>query len=194
MQLTRTRLVTGIAAATLPLALLAGCGEDEPTPKFEKPSSSPTASPSPDEPVKPTPPAAMEGDDVEAAKAFVEYYFETATYAVLTGKVNPVKRLASPDCVGCRGLHEAITMVYEKGGVVTGGEMRATDVQMAAKDLAAPGVSAFGGRFSLRIAKQVIRGTGDSSIDGPAASLSTPTEIQVLHTDSGWTVAEWNPA
>ncbi|HEX8779856.1 MAG TPA: DUF6318 family protein, partial [Nocardioides sp.] len=104
MKLGRTRLAAGVVAAALPLALLAGCGEDEPQPKFDEPTSeSPSASPSPSGPVEPTPPAAMKGDDVEAAEAFATYYFQLLDYGRLTGDTRPVKSLTLPTCVACQG-------------------------------------------------------------------------------------------
>lgn len=193
MQLSRTRLVSGIVAAALPLAVLAGCGEDEPKPKFEEPTSaSPSESSSPEEPVEPTPPAAMKGDGVEGAEAFVEYYFDVVTYAVLTGDTTHAEKLALPDCASCRGLLDTVDAVYDKGGSVRGGEMRAEDVRMAAKEVAADSLQAYGGRLTLDVTKQVVRGTGDGDLDGEAQASQVPVQIQVVHSRSGWAVAEWS--
>lgn len=193
MQLSRTRIVAGVAATTLSLAFLAGCGEDEPQPKFEDPTSaSPSKSASPEEPVEPTPPAAMEGDDVAGAKAFVEYYFDQLTYGVLSGRTKGLESLALADCGGCRGALNAARTIHQKGGTVRGGEMRASGIRLAQKETPTSSFRAFGGRLRLDISEQVIRGTGVQSLDGRSEASSIAIQIQVVHSSNGWQVAEWS--
>jgi hypothetical protein len=190
MNLSRTRLGAGVTALILPLALLAGCGEDEPTPKFEKPSSSPTASPSPDEPVKPTPPAAMEGDDVEAAKAFVEYYFEIWDYAVTSGDVRALEKLALPSCSTCATVTDMLRKAAKNDAIITGGEhvVRRAGFNPPSQQ---SGTSIFQGNAKVSNTRQTIEGSGVEGLDGSYPS-GTVTYGMVLILNKGeWYMSEW---
>lgn len=136
MMYRRSILAGFVMAAPLTLGLV-GCGdEDAPKPTVsdsasESPSQSssesspPTNSPSSASPAaleEPTPPAEMEGDDAAAAEAFIEHYFDLATYAVLSGDSGPSREAAARICRACRGFTDAVDYVYRRGGSVSGGE------------------------------------------------------------------------
>lgn len=186
-----TRLTSRLAAAALPLALLAGCSSDEPEPKFpEQPTSSPTKA-TPAEPTEPTPPAAMKRGDEAGAKAFVKYYFDALSYGVATGDIKPVDRVALPDCASCRGAVQAIRQTYVSNGRVTGGSMIATDIRVDSRGAQTDKISTFDATTNVEISRQVIRGTGDPDLDGESGASTVPVQLHLLYGPNGWTVAEW---
>lgn len=193
MKLGRTRLAAGVVAAALPLALLAGCGEDEPQPKFDEPTSElPSASPSPSGPVEPTPPAAMKGDDVEAAEAFVKYYFGLLNYAKFSGDIKSVRELALPTCVACHAATDSIQSTHRSGGNYQGGEFTVRDLRMGKLGVAS-GVHSFRGLVWVDTKREVIRGTGDETVDGVYQASKTKLEFVAVRDTAGWHVGEWKP-
>lgn len=193
MQLSRTRIVAGVAAATLSLALLAGCGEDEPRPKFEDPTSaSPSKSASPEEPVEPTPPAAMEGDDVAGAKAFVEYYFDLLGYAQATGKTAAVEGVALADCVPCGGSVGTIRDAYDNGGYIHGGEFRVAKVRASELGGGTQGFSTFTATAVVATTSQEISGSSDKKMNGQYPAGSQKMQFVLTHGAQGWRMAEWS--
>jgi len=193
MTLSRTRLVAGITAAALPLAFLAGCGEDEPQPRFEDPTSeSPSASETatPDEPTKPTPPTAMEGDDVAGAKAFVEYYFEVWDYAVASGNVRALRRLAFPSCVACKAVTDALQKSNTNGGTITGGAHTVQQVQFN-QPSSSSGTRIFLGNARVLSTKQVIEGSGVKGLDGVYQPDTVKLFLTVAKDGNRWGVSEW---
>ena len=190
MQLSRTRIVAGVAAATLSLALLAGCGEDEPRPKFEDPTSaSPSKSASPEEPVEPTPPAAMEGDDVAGAKAFVEYYFAVAAYAQNTGDVSSLRELGLPGCTACRGGVEAIERIYRAGGSISGAayELEATT---ASPSQGSSRVSIWDLTAEVNATPQTVKKSAQASAEVDKSS-TFELHLVAVHQRAKWRMAEW---
>jgi hypothetical protein len=105
----------GLAAALcVAVAALAGCSDGEASPEPSDPTSaaSPTASPSP---TGPSIPPEAQGTDEASAKAFVRFWFETLSAAMLSGDVTQVTEL-SANCVSCSNLARTIQDVYRKGG------------------------------------------------------------------------------
>lgn len=192
MHRSRTRAV-GLAAATLPLAFLAGCGEDDPVPKFEDPTSSaasPSESPSPEEPVKPTPPAAMEGDDVKAAEAFAEYYFDLLGYAKFSGHTEQARRLALPTCAACDGAMDGVEATYDAGGQYKGGEMNVIQAKMSPLG-EVRGVQTFRGTLIIRTTREVVSGTGNDKLDRVYGASRVKLEFVSMRDGKGWHVSEW---
>ena len=193
MHRSRTRFVAGLAAAALPLALLAGCGEDEPEPKFEDPTSeSPSASSTPDEPEKPTPPAAMEGDDVEGAKAFVEYYFAVMDYAVRSQGTQDLHALATPSCSTCSGVEQIIESTRKNNGRIVGGKHKVAGIQLN-EIQGEQAVSLFRGRIRVRTSAQVIRDSGLDGVDGDFPAGLRKYSVVVGRDGGEWKLADWRP-
>lgn len=192
MQLSRTRLVSGIVAAALPLAVLAGCGEDEPKPKFEEPTSaSPSESSSPEEPVEPTPPAVMKGDGVEGAKAFVEYYFELLGYAQATGDTAAVEEVALTDCAACTGTVEFIRDVYETGGEVKGGDFTVSALKASLQGRFSSEGKSYAATGKVATSRQTISGSSKKTLNSETKPGAQELQFLVTHSDSGWRMARW---
>lgn len=196
------RRVVAAAALLLVAPGLAGCGGDEdPEPKFTSgPESSDTASssPSPSESQspaadeEPTPPPEMDGDDEAAAEAFIRYYFDEASYAVMSGDVSTIKSLAAPVCAACRGFTGAVETVHEKGGEVTGGEFIVLQLDLARRGEIGKGATLFDSQAEVEIAAQTIQGTGDAQWDGRSPRTRVHYEVQVSHSkQAGWRMLEW---
>ena len=179
-------------------ALLSGCGGGtpaaEPTPKMPPASSpSPTEGSTPDEPVEPTPPPEMEGTGVKAAEAFVEYYFALVTYAQSTGDTALLKDVGQPLCASCSGVVDVIDRTYETGGTVTGGELSVERLRMIRLD-APRGVRLFGGTAVVNSTQQVIKGSGDQTVDGRYSGGPRRYRVTVSLEDDGWRFSEWKSA
>lgn len=193
MHRNRTRVAAGLAAAALPLALLAGCGEDEPKPKFEDPTSSaaePSDSASPDEPSKPTPPAAMKGKNTEGAKAFVEYYFKTMDWAIRTGDTKLLEKQAAPSCGPCAGVVEILNATRENGGRVTGGEHQLRGIELNELE-PAKGIRTFRGNMILHASAQTIKNSGIDGADGRYPAGVKKYSILVARDGNDWHIADW---
>jgi hypothetical protein len=117
------RRIQQAASAALLTALLvaplAGCTDDtkaEPGDPTGSPSNTATTEPSPTDPS--IPPEAQ-GEDDESAKAFIRYYFEVLSTAMVTGDTSALQGFSGDACRTCRGLIDRITNLYEKNGRVT---------------------------------------------------------------------------
>ncbi|WP_157559705.1 DUF6318 family protein [Nocardioides sp. Soil777] len=180
------------AACILPL-LLAGCSDAAPTPEIPDPT---TSSPSPDEtetgPVEPTLPPEAEGDGVEAAEAFVSYYFDLLTYAQATGDTSKLSNVAIEGCETCQGSLEAVRRTYEAGGSISGGAYEVTAIRASEQGALPGGGSSFVGRVSVDHSRQVISGSKVDGLDGTyPAGTSEFDFAAVIQTSGDWQMADW---
>jgi len=61
-------------------------------------------------------PLEVQGDDEASAKAFVRYYCEVLSAAMVTGGTSDLDALALPRCLTCRNFSALIRDTYDKGG------------------------------------------------------------------------------
>jgi hypothetical protein len=120
-----TRLRWATVLTTLTLAL-AACADDDPEPRDDptptvSTSTSPTPDPTPTGPVEPTLPPEAHSDNAAGAIAFVKFYWDMADFAQLTGDVDGLMPLATPECKACEGGIQAIQDAYDDGAVMRGG-------------------------------------------------------------------------
>lgn len=179
-------------ACVLPL-LLAGCSDAAPTPEIPDPT---TSSPSVDEtetgPVEPTLPPEAEGDGVEAAEAFVTYYFNLLTYAQETGDTSALAEAAIDGCETCQGSVEAVRRTYEAGGSISGGAYDVTAVRASRQGTLPGGGLSFVGRVSVDHSRQVIRGSKVEGLDGTYPAGTSEFDFTAVIQSSGdWQMADW---
>ncbi|RZU62698.1 DUF6318 family protein [Zhihengliuella halotolerans] len=127
------------------LALSACAGDDGTTtePSASTPSSSAAPSSStPPEPKKATPegpaqnlvppelPEEAEEFSEEGFKAFIEYWYEAASYGIATGDDSYVSQVSDEGCSGCTRILNMIENIGQGGSEqwIVGGEMQATDI------------------------------------------------------------------
>lgn len=180
------------AACVLPL-LLAGCSDAEPTPEIPDPmTSSPSAEETDTGPVEPTLPPEAEGDGVEAAEAFITYYFDLLTYAQATGDTSRLANVAIEGCETCEGSLEAVRQTYEAGGSISGGAYEVTAVRASKQGALPGGGSSFVGRVSVDHSRQVIRGSDVKGLNGTyPAGTSEFDFTAVIQTSGNWQMADW---
>ena len=172
------------AACVLPL-LLAGCTEAEPTPEMPDPTtSSPTATETESGPVEPTLPPEAEGDDKEAAAAFVEHYYAYINYAQETGDVTGLRDLGLSSCKACTGVVQTLREIANAGGRITGGE-NSVDAHEAVPINQVGKVSYFGVTASISRTAQTVSGAG--KLDGDYAAGSSESRYVVVRAQTGGT-------
>jgi hypothetical protein len=119
--------VVGIPAVLAAAALaLSGCGANAPA----APSAASTAAGS-----EATAPEAIPGMDEKSAgglSATTYYYFEAMTYALQTGKTEPMLAVTA-DCETCTEAADAIAKVYADGGHIEGGQPKPQNVKALGK-------------------------------------------------------------
>jgi Family of unknown function (DUF6318) len=103
------------AAVVIAVTALAGC-TDEPTPRFEEPTRTPSASDS-------TSSAAAEREPWEekskaGAVAFARHWVDLLNEAQVTGQVARLRATSTSQCVTCQDLAEQLESLYAKGGRV----------------------------------------------------------------------------
>ena len=188
----RTRVTSTLAAAALPVALLAGCSGDEPEPKFpDESSSSPTVA-SPSAPFEPTPPAAMERGDEAGAKAFVEYYFAMLNYAQRTGDVAGARRLALNECAACAGALDVVTTTYGAGGSIRGGVIDTLALDANYEGSATAQVRNFSAQASVRTQRQVVQGSSVEKYNGTYPGDRVRMQFLLEHSPEGWHIIKWS--
>jgi hypothetical protein len=109
----RRLAATGTAALLLPFAACSG-GESNADPV--EPTSSAAPSPSENTPEGPTLPPEAQGDDEAAAKAFVEFYFELISDAMVSGNTRQLSAHSGKRCTTCRNFVSMIDETYTEGG------------------------------------------------------------------------------
>jgi hypothetical protein len=134
----------------------------------------------------------MEGDDVEAAKAFVEYYFAVAAYAQNTGDVAGLRRLGLPGCTACRGGLKAIEEVYDAGGSISGAAYEIASVT-ASPSRGSSRAELWDATAKVEAAPQAVKKTADARIERDKAS-SFELHLVAIKQDDTWRMAEWESA
>jgi hypothetical protein len=170
----------GAFVAVVLLCGLAAC-EDEPTPDIPDPTPS-TSSPSVSESVSPTTPT--EAPEALTPEETVRAWFKAWSTALITGEVEQVSALSSPDCGSCSRLIAQLQSIYDRGGRIE------TDGWTPLTSVLAPDSSDEQPRFLLRVAESR-RVLFDA--DGEEVDDTPRTEVPMrmtLENDSGvWVVA-----
>lgn len=96
------------AALALSACLLAGCGHDDPKPKFAHSSEPPTV----------TPTSTSAAPKPETAEQFIRRWTAVSDKAQQTGDTATLRRLDGPDCESCKSLAEEVDKIYRNGGVI----------------------------------------------------------------------------
>jgi hypothetical protein len=154
---TRTRTVI-TALSCLSVLALGACSDEDPEPKFAPtPSTSAPTSPSTTAasgPTEPTMPAAAQGHDQAAARAFVRYWLDTLNYAIESGDSDSLRAVSASDCKACERVAQTIDAVYSKGGSMSGGTWSLTSLRPLPLDRGAD----WAGYVSARISAQSVTG------------------------------------
>lgn len=108
------RLTAGIAAALLLPMGACSDGESKAGPPEPTATHSPTPSKSPTD--GPTLPPEAQGTDEAAAKAFVRFYFELISDAMVTGDTRLLSEFSSTKCGTCGNYVDLIEETYAEGG------------------------------------------------------------------------------
>lgn len=179
MHRSRTRFVAGLAAAALPLAFLAGCGEDEPEPKFEESTSeSPSASSTPDDAEVDQEPRTDAGA-MKFARRVVRHLNEMKE----SGSTDAFEAITTPRCQSCANFIATTRQVYEAGGAI---ESKPWRIDQLAVSRSVQGRQA---RVALRVEqypqKVTVPGERVQRFDGGFATYSL-----YLRWDHGWRLDE----
>ncbi len=104
----------GILAAGVVIAVtaLAGC-TDDPEPRFEEPSESPSASESTSAAADPQP---WEEKSKAGAVAFARHWIDVFNEAQATGETSALKALSAEACKSCQGYIGQLDALYADGG------------------------------------------------------------------------------
>lgn len=170
--------------------LLTACSDNEPTPQLPEQTATSTPSQTPDTgPTEPTPPPQIQGDDAQAAEAFVEYYYRHINYAQLTGDTEGLRNLGLPSCEACDGGADFIDAIYERGGRATGGEYRLVSTTVTGRQQVTDDVSVFFVEVVARHTEQVVTGAGNLSKTYPSGR--SRLRYRILRDVEGWHIDEW---
>lgn len=179
------------AACVLPL-LLAGCSEAQPTPEMPDPTtSSPTATETESGPIEPTLPPEAQGDGVEAAEAFVTYYFAMLTYAQATGDTTRLSQMAIAGCETCKGSLDAVRRTYKAGGSIRGGDYKVASIRASRQGPLPGGGASFVGRVDVEHSEQVISGSGVDGLDGTYPAGKSEFDFTAVRQSGEWQMADW---
>lgn len=188
------RPVAVAAALILSASALAGCGDEDPRPTFEPtPSGTASASVSPSEsPVameEPTPPAAMRGKGVKAAKAAIRHYHALINYAQGSGDTNMLADLGSASCDPCSNSVGALKRLYAHGGHIEGGDQTVETVQVLGISRVNAEVMHVHALADISSTDQVVFSPDGSEQDFKAASSTI--RYDVVRDSTGWRIADW---
>lgn len=188
----RRTTLAALAATSLLLAGLAGCGGGDPKPKIANsappsPSVTVSSSPTPTAPTPPVMPAAAKKHTVAGAKAFARYFTRTVNYGAIALDPSPLKSISSDYCNSCNAAVSAIQGYIRKNATVTGGYWSLNAITVA--QLRA------GSNRLMRVTangtstRQVIRYPGGSRRVYRAGP--TKDRFILIPTADGWTVDTW---
>jgi hypothetical protein len=179
------------AVAALLVVGLAACDDD---PEVERdpdasasgtpipPEASSPTEPTPTGPVEPTLPAEAKEPTKAGAVAFVEYYWDVVSYALVTGDLRTLASLGGPGCSGCQGGVDFIKSIYSDGGSVQAGPYRLLRITRAS--FTNDRFTAYEGIAVTRSSTQVIEVPGE-----PNQTLGPVTErarMTLLYIDDSW--------
>ena len=164
------------------LLALVGCSHSSPKPAPMPSVSTGTASPSASG--APSMPAAAEGTDAAAAKAFAKHYFDVINYATVTGDTAPLLALSDPSCESCQAIAQNIDRAYSAGGRI---RSQGWEIRLAA---VAPGATARAQALDLQVLQHpetVVASAGHApkTYPGGRAAMS----IHLRHEGAAWHVA-----
>jgi hypothetical protein len=182
---------TPLAALALLVAVACiGCSDD-PEPDFAPPEST---SPAPADPTSSTTsappdlPADAQKNSARGAEAFVKFFWRMVNYAQTSGETESLSALANPRCKACSAGVQYLDDVFARGGVITGGATRVSDVRSRPFQIGSS--SGYAVTAVVRNTKQSVDFPGDSSDESyPADTIST--RFFVEWTPEGWSVAVW---
>lgn len=177
-------VVRRLVAVAMCLPLLFSCSEDEPSREPEaSTSTSATSSPSPSPTGQAIPPAAQ-GTDEASAKAFVRFWFESLSSALVTGNFESMDQLTAATCQTCQGLRDQVTRVYQDGGRYETDGLRVEEI-VTLEDTKEEGMM-----FALRVretARRLIDENGAVVARRPAGTQ--PMRIILRQHESMWQVS-----
>ena len=109
----------GILVAGLVIAVtaFAGCA-DEPKPRFEESTETPSASDSTTSAT--AEPEPWEEKSKAGAKAFAGHWIATFNQAIVSGDTSSLESLSSPSCRTCNSVIERLKSIYSSGGFFEG--------------------------------------------------------------------------
>ena len=170
----------GIVAAGLVVAVMAFAGcTDEPEPRFQEPSDTPSAS-------DPTSSAAAEPEPWEekskaGAEAFVQHWIETFNESIVSGETAGLATLSANGCVSCRNVILRTQKIYRRGGFNETKGWRVTQLALTpGQPLAQPTVA-------LRVVRSAER--YQESDEGPV--LRNPASTATYKAELRWRDAQW---
>jgi len=122
-----------LALACAAIIVLSACGRIptpiEPTTKASAPAASSTAE-STSTLKPPTLPAAAKRNDETGAANFVVYWVKVSNYAAVTGDLELLRSISTPNCVGCNRYIRLYEKTYEAGGYFRSGDRRLERVEV----------------------------------------------------------------
>lgn len=194
------RIATAAVGVVLAV-VLAGCSDDpDPNTSGDPTSSSTASNPSTSpvteestEPVEPSLPADAEEATKAGAEAFVGYYWEVINYAQATGDTRLYGDLSADTCGQCQASIDLTADIYDKGGVVRGGDYAIDIVGMT--ELSTPS----GDDLSYGVELKATNSRGVVVLPGERRRRILPSTVDlkfVVHwtVDRRWRVDVWERA
>lgn len=128
----RSAILVVIAA----LSLLAACSAEQSRPAHSmtaaassSPSTAPPSAATASElATQPPRPAIVDERSAAGAEAFVQYWFDTAEFAVHSGDAAGLAAISDPECGSCTDLVGSVRKVASDGRRVTGGHFKVTNL------------------------------------------------------------------
>jgi hypothetical protein len=134
-------------------------------------------------------PAAAAENTRAGAIAFVRYYIEVFNDAQSTGRTDLLEKLSDPECGDCKAAINGLKKLYEGGGQIVGGSLRAGPATAAHNDAERKWlilVRVDSGPQSVKTAAT----SEPKQMPGGRRSM----EFAVRHENDGWKVHSWTRA
>lgn len=173
------------AICALALAAGAGCSGGSSDSGDDEPSTSQALQ-------APEPPAAMDGSDVKAAKAFITYYWAIVNHAEATGDTATLRDLTGDECGPCDDRASQIETVHDDGGSVTGGIAEVQGVQVLDGDRAdqADDATTYDLIVDLQVTERSVTASqGAEAVSAPGGYRTL--DFAVSHDGDHWQVDQW---
>lgn len=187
----RTTLPSLIAGCLL-VAVVSGCGDDDPKPKFAKsasPSTIVTSSPTPIEPSPPKMPEAAKKHTVAGAEGFAVYLWHLLAYAQQHPDSSLLSPLIGAGCTSCQGMTGLISDLESGRGTIRGGTTQISHV--TAHRLKTPTHTVLV-EYDWHTRRQVVDYPGTKKDHVNKASHGHD-QLFVRPTEDGWIVSDWHP-